>query len=151
MKKWLTITLCIVLALIILGGTLWFFLNKALDDAAKLHSYDFDGDKIPSLTSVVGERKVTGVSSSSNTSGSQQKEYTYNTQTLEEDINVFAGALKEEGFLQTTDMAGNFIKGGVQYGLASVDEGKILLIDLSWDNSWFAVKITKGDGTITPK
>ena len=150
MKKSLNIILIIVLAIIALVGVLLLVVNSSLNSAAKLQAYDFGVDKIPSFTSVVGERKVTGVGSSSSTNGVQQKNYTYETLSRDNDLDAYYDALKAGGFLVLKPMDGNALKGSMQLGIASADEGKIILIDLSWDNAEFSVALAKGDGTITP-
>ena len=150
MKKTLKILLIIVLAIIVLVGVLLLVVNSSLNSAAKLQTYDFGSDKIPSFNSVVGERKVTGVGSSSSTNGTQQKDYTYETQSRDDDLDAYYDALKSAGFLVLKPMDGNTLKGSMQLGIASADEGKIILIDLSWDNAKVSVALAKGDGTITP-
>jgi len=47
-------------------------------------------------------------------------------------------------------MDGNELKGSMQLGINSADEGKSILSDLSWDSAKFSVALAKGDGTITP-
>ena len=152
MKKRLKIILAIVLLVVVIIGVLFLVvLPAALNNAVKLQTYDFgQSDKIPSLNSVVGERKVTGVSTSASTGGAQQKKYTYEAEARNEDINTYFNALKEAGFLVTKEEEGNELKGSIQLGCASADEGKIILVDLAWDNTRIAVQITKGNGTITP-
>jgi len=154
MKKFLKILLIIVLALVILVGVIIFVANNALRSAAKLEAYDFGSDKIPSLTSIVGERKVTGVSTSASASTSagsvQQKHYAYETQTLGDDFTAYHNALHEAGLLVTVSKEGDDLIGSIQYGYDSADEGKIILMDVSWDNGKIAVDLTKSEGTITP-
>ena len=150
MKKSLKIILIIVLAIIALVGILLLVVNSSLSNAAKLQTYDFGSDKIPSFNSVVGDRKVTGVSSGSSTNGVQQKEYTYEIQSRDDDLDAYFNALKAAGFLVLKPMDGNTLTGSMQLGIASADEGQIILIDLSWDNAKVSVSLTKGDGTITP-
>jgi hypothetical protein len=121
-----------------------------LDDAAKLEAYDFGGDRIPSLSSVAGERKVTSVESGSRTGGVEYKNFSYESSSMSADMDAYFAALKDAGFIVTKDSAGNTLKGSVELGCDSVDEGKIILINLAWDNSIIEVQISKGDGVITP-
>ena len=151
MKKSLKIILSIVLVVIVLVGVLMLVINSSLTGAAKLHAYDFGADKIPSFNSIVGERKVTGVGSSSSTNGIQQKNYTYETHSRDNDLNAYFNALTAIDFLLLEPMSGNELKGSMQLGIASSDEGKIILLDLSWDNTSISVALAKADGTITPK
>ena len=151
MKKSLKVILIIVLAIIVLVGVLMLVVNGSLSGAAKLQAYDFGADRIPSFNSAVGERKVTGVGTSSSTNGTQQKNYTYETQSRNNDLDAYFNTLKAAGFFILKPMDGNELKGSMQLGIASADEGKIILIDLSWDNATISVALAKGDGTITPK
>ena len=151
MKKSLKIILAIILLVVVIVGVLLLaVLPATLNNAVKLQTYDFDSDKIPSFNSVVGERKVTGVGSSSSTNGTQQKDYTYETQSRDDDLDAYFNALKAAGFLVLKPMDGNTLKGSMQLGIASADEGKIILLELSWDGAKIAVVLAKGDGTITP-
>jgi len=151
MKKVLKVIISIVVIAVVLVVTILLVSKNALDSAAKLQTYDFgDNDKIPSLTSVVGARKVAGVSSGSSTNGVREKSYTYETETLNEDLDAFVASLQTNSFLITKSLDGNALKGSIQLGINSIDEGKIILVDLSWDNTRIVVQMTKGDGTITP-
>ena len=151
MKKYLKILLIIILAIVVVVGVVIFVANNALKEAAKLQAYDFGDDKLRSFTSVVGERKVTGVGTSSSTSGVQQKNYTYDTQTSAEDFIAYHNALGAAGYLVTQSKEGDDLKGSIQYGCESADDGKIVQVDLSWENNRFAVELTKMIGTVTPK
>ena len=151
MKKSLKIILAIILLLVVIVGVMLLIVFPAtLNNAGKLQTYDFGTDKIPSFNSVVGERKVTGVGSSSSASGTQQKDYTYETQSRDADLDAYFDALKAAGFLVLKPMDGNTLKGSMQLGIASADEGKIILLELSWDGAKVSVALAKGDGTITP-
>ena len=152
MKKSLKIIIAIVLLIaLIVGVMLLVVLPATLNSAAQLQTYDFgQNDKIPSFTSVVGERKATGVSTSASTGGVQQKRYTYETQSLGEDLDAYVDALRAAGILVTKVLDGNKLKGSIQLGCSSADEGKIILIDMAWDNANVVVQLTKGDGTFTP-
>jgi len=151
MKKSLKIILAIIVLIVVILGVMFLIVLPAtLNSAAKLQTYDFGSDKVPSFNSAVGERKVTGVGSSSSASGTQQKDYTYETQSRDDDLDAYFNALKAAGFLVLKPMDGNTLKGSMQLGIASADEGKIILLELSWDSARISVVLTKGDGTITP-
>ena len=152
MKKSLKIILAIVLVVVVIMGVmLLVVLPATLNNAAKQQTYDFgENDKIPTLNATVGERKVTGVSTSANVGGAQQKSYTYETQTLGDDLDAYVDALRASGILVLKALDGNKLKGSMQLGVTSADEGKIILIDLAWDNTKVTVQLTKGDGTSTP-
>ena len=121
-----------------------------LGDAAKLEVYDFGSDRIPTINSVVGERKVTGVETGTRTGGVQYKNYTYETQTLTEDMDAYYFSLQEAGFLVTKSSDGNTLKGTLEMGCNSADEGKLILVGLAWDNTIITISIVKGEGSVTP-
>ena len=139
----------IVSVLVIFVITLLLGACGILDDAAKLEVYDFGNDQIPSFTSIVGERKVTGVDTGSRTGGVTYKNYTYETTSLTEDVDAYFATLKDAGFLVTKASEGNLFKGTLEVGCNSTDEGQAILIGLDWDNTKLTVSIVKGDGSIT--
>lgn len=150
MKKALKIIGIIVLVAVLLVAALLIVSKITLDNAAKLKSYDFGSvDKVPSFNAVVGDRKVTGVESSSSSNGTSKKTYTYETKSVESDLTKYTTALKDAGWLIAQPAEGNMQKGTMQFGIASADAGKIIVIDLAWDNAKFTVQATKGPGTIT--
>ncbi|MCL1855113.1 MAG: hypothetical protein FWF86_05210 [Clostridia bacterium] len=149
MKKTQKITLIIVLAIVLLVGVLFLVASASMNNAKKLQAYSFDGDQIPSFNSVVGERKVTGVGSASSTGGIRKKDYTYETQSRDADVNAYTAALQEAGFIIAGTKDGGAFKGGIQFGIASADEGKIITLDLSWDNNKVTVELAKMEGTVT--
>jgi hypothetical protein len=120
-----------------------------LEDASKLQSYDFGSDQIPSLTSVVGERKVSGVEVGTK-NGVQHKTYTYETSSQVDDMDDYYGELKSVGFLVTKDSEVAFNRGSVELGLNSADAGQMVLVTLSWESGKITVQVAKGEGEVTP-
>ena len=119
-----------------------------LNNAAKLQEYSFDGDKLPSLNSVVGERTVTGVSSSSE-NGASSKSYTYEATSGFTDAYDYYNELIASGWTLIEDWDGDKDSSVIIMGIESMDTGKILIISISYDTSSVTVSIKKGDGTIT--
>lgn len=118
--------------------------------AEKLQAYEFDNDSIPSVNSVVGERKVNGVSSGTGTDGAYQ-EYTYESESVTQDLyDYLLVELYESGWTPTIDFDLNQIPGTAQMATESVDSGQILLMDVSYEQSGYTIKVTKMEGTITP-
>ena len=151
MKKAFKVLLSIILLVVVVLAVVFFVVLPAtLNSAAKLQTYDMGTDKIPSFNSIVGERKVTGVGSSSSTSGSQQKNYSYETASLGDDLDAYVDGLRAAGLYVLRVLDGNKLKGNMQLGINSAEEGKMILLDLSWDSASCTVLLTKGVGTITP-
>jgi len=150
MKKALIIVGIIILAIILTVAAIVVAVNVTLGNAAKLQTYDFGVDKIPSLNSVVGDRKVTSAGSSTNSNGVQTKNYTYESATYSEDWLAYHYALQAEGVPITKSREGNDFNGSIQYCYISADEGKIILVDLSWESNRVSLVLTKTPGTYTP-
>jgi len=119
-----------------------------LEDAAKLTEYEVDGDVVPSIGAVVGEREVTGVKTETS-NGAPSKQYTYASETVFDDLLTYISALREEdGWLVTEDFDLNVIPGTAQLGKASKDDGQILILSVAYEETAYAIKITKAEGTI---
>jgi hypothetical protein len=118
-----------------------------LADAKKLEQYEMDEDVIPSINSIVGEREVTGVETSTD-NGVKVKQYTYASTSVFDDLLQFVTKLREDGWLVTRDIDLEVVPGTGELGKNSVDEGQIVLVDFSYDESGYTIKISKGEGTI---
>ena len=121
--------------------------GAALEDAAKLDEYDMGGDRIPSVTSVVGEREVTNVSSETNNEV-KSIQYTYVSDTVYDDLWAYVQKLMDDGWLVTQDIDLNVVPGSGQLGMESKDDGEILLVSFAYEDDQYAIKITKSKGTI---
>ena len=137
-----------VLVVVVLFGLVALSGCGILNSAAKLQEYSFDGDKLPSLNSVVGERTVTGVNSSSE-NGVSSKSYTYKTVSGFTDAYDYYNDLVASGWTLIEDWDGDQASSVIIMGIESVDTGKILVISISYDASSVMVSIKKGDGTMT--
>lgn len=122
-----------------------------LKSAAALKEYDIGGDSIPSITSVVGERKVTGVEATIKDEVIT-KRYNYASNSVFDDLLTYITTLREdEGWLVTRDFNLETVPGSAELGKESADEGQILLMTLSYDDSGYELTIVKGEGSIEPK
>ena len=134
-----------IIALIIAAA----FILAGCNNAAKLTEYDFGTDKVPSVNAVIGEqRKVSGVSTGTE-NGVRYKQYTYETETMLDDLLTYYSYLSEHGWVVTKDFNLNDGSGEMQLGKESADEGKILIISVDFTPSRYAVRINKLDGTLT--
>lgn len=121
--------------------------GAALADAAKLSEYEIDGESIPSITSVVGEREVKGVESSTN-NGVKSTQYTYVSDTVYDDLWAYVQKLMDDGWLVTQDIDLSVVPGSGQLGRNASEEGKILLLSFAYEDGKYAIKVTKAEGTI---
>lgn len=140
MKKrvWIAVILAFMLALSGCG---------ALEAAGKLEQYEMSGEVIPSVTSVAGEREVTGVNTATN-NGVTTKTYTYVSATVYDDLWAYVQKLMDDGWLVTEDIDLNLVPGSGQLGMNSSEEGKILLVSFTYDSGGYVIELTKGKGTI---
>ncbi|MCE5236398.1 MAG: hypothetical protein ABFC62_03830 [Clostridiaceae bacterium] len=119
----------------------------ALEAAGKLEQYDMSGDAIPSVTSVAGEREVTGVNAATN-NGVVTKTYTYVSSTVYDDLWAYVQKLMDDGWLVTEDIDLNVVPGSGQLGMNSTEAGKILLVSFTYDSAGYVIELTKAKGTI---
>ena len=145
MKKTILFTsvLVILALMLMLSGC-----GAAMKEAAALNEYEMGEDSIPSITSIVGEREVTSVGSSVN-NGVSSKDYTYKSDTVYDDLLAYVTALMDQGWLVTKDIDLNVVPGSGELGMKSaVDEGQIILLSFTYDESEYVIKIIKGEGTL---
>ena len=141
---------CIAVLLIVLIFTLLLSACGALRAAAQLTEYDFDTDKIPSVNAVIGEeRRVTGVSTGF-ANGTQYKEYTYETASMQEDLGEYLNFLMDGGWVPVNDFNTNDGEGEAKLATESADAGKILVVTVVFESSKYTVRIEKAEGTLTP-
>ena len=125
------------------------FLFIGCGSAAKLTEYDFGTDKVPSVNAVIGEeRRVSGVNTGID-NGVRYKQYTYETQTMVEDLWAYYTRLSELGWIVTKDFNLYDGSGEMQLGIESADAGKILIISVAFTPNRYAVKVSKMEGTLT--
>jgi len=149
-KIWLYVLLGIVGAvagLLIIGGVI----TLVFSNQQTRTEITFGGDTIPTVYTIVGERKVSGVESGVNRSGG----VTTRTTTLsyqagvisEDDLELYIGTLIEKNdFLITRAFNGS----SMQIGKESVDSGKILVVEVNFNALGSTVfTYTKVDGTLT--
>lgn len=108
-------------------------------------------DEIPTVYSAVGEKAITGTSVST-TNGVHTKEITYADGALmAEEMQAYVDALLSQGFIYTADseVSGSTVM--LQLGAQSVEEGKIVVIDIwhDMDAGGAAITYTVGEGTLT--
>lgn len=138
---------CFMMSLLMVLTMMLTGCGAALKDAANLTNYELRDDLIPSITSVVGERKVTGVESSID-NGAVTKQYTYSSASVYDDLWAYVQKLMDDGWLVTQDIDLNVIPGSGQLGKVSNEEGQILLVSFTYDDSGYIIKLIRGNGTI---
>ena len=124
-------------------------LLSACSSAAKLTEYELGDDKVSSINAVLGEdRKVAGVSTGKD-NDVDYKQYTYESSSVMEDLIAYATYLQDNGWIATMDVDFSATSGEAQFGIPSVDEGKILIISIAFDNGKYAIRFNKLEGELT--
>lgn len=113
-------------------------------------------DTIPTVTAVVGKRKVSDISSEKNESGKIIKVITYNDVDSDDENSLktneiisYINELEKIGYIATKEF---FITSPTaQLGIESNDAGEIIVIDIEFDKntSKATFKYTKGKGKLT--
>lgn len=109
-------------------------------------------DTAPTVCAAVGKRKITG------TEKGFQNDVRYvvlsygDGDVTVEDTSAFVQTLRDEGYLVTRAPSTEGNVATIQLGKESTDEGKIVLIDLSYSLTGGSLKVSyqSGAGTITP-
>jgi len=111
--------------------------------------YQFDKDKIPSINSVVGERKITAVEDIDRNEF-PTLQFTYESDSVFEDLSQYTQLLKDQGWtaagayddLQTPP-------GIVHLYKESSEENWMLNIRISYEENQYTVRVTKVEATIS--
>lgn len=147
-KAAIIVATCIIAVIVIIFSIVLFSTNHA----SKADTYNLSGDIIPSMKSVVGQRKITGVSTNIG-GGIEQKEYTYvGVSNVIDDLFKYMNYLgANEGFITTQDYDLTKPTGKIQLGKQAKDEGEIILINIEYYLGGYKITIEKGVGQIRPK
>jgi len=140
-----------VLLIMVIGFT--FLLAACLKDKGY---YEMGKDRITSIVAVVGERKMTGTSTSTS-NGVQTKTWSYTTdpddpgQASNDLATYITHLMRDEGFFVTISIDGLPADGGVPIQLAkeSVDEGKVIIINIVYNSKGYTIELNKLTDTIT--
>ena len=151
-------------AKLIIASTLMLCLMLALASCSLIEdkgTYEMGNDSIISVKSVLGEmgaRKMTSFNISIN-NGVQTNIYTYTTdpndakQAANDMAKYFQFICDNEGFLSMVTFDGLPYEGGVEmrFGKNSVDEGKIIILEIEYDTKGYTLTFTKCEGSLTPR
>ncbi len=143
--KVILIIVCVVVVLGLLGMGIAFI---ATGNTANADEYTFGNDVIRSVKAVVEKRDVTGVSSGIE-NGVSVKEITYKSNTVQQDLITYTQYLRNEGgFKLTKDMNLTISPSTVYLAKQSVESGKIILMNIEYDDLGYKIIMKKGVGTL---
>ena len=148
MKKVLSLLAALVLVLT--------FALAACNMLTDKGTYNLGNDSIKSMVGALGEdRKMNSISTATK-NDVQTNIYGYltdpddNTQAANDVAAYFQYLLDNEGFLSLKAFDGLPYAGGVemQFAKKSVDEGKIIILDIDYNEKGYTLTFTKGVGTL---
>lgn len=112
-------------------------------------SYTIGKDTVISVKSVVGKRNITNVSSKLER-GILTKKYVYNIdKNIIDDVTKYTDKLKENGFLTVTKPDLSQSSGTAKYGKASIESGKVVFVEISYNAQGYTITLLSGTGTIS--
>lgn len=118
----------------------------SLSIKSKLLEVKFNDDKIITLNSAVGEKKVVAYNDKFESDGTKSKIFAYRTSSVSKnDVLIYIGKLKKYGFVYTEESDIN-VK---QLGKKSINEDKTILVNFEYDsnNKYLYIKYVMTDGT----
>ncbi len=138
-------------AVLILACLATLYGCAAFNEATNLQEYEVQGESIPTINAVVGERKVTGVGSSS--SGDKvSKEYTYESPTVNADLKEYLGTLVNEiGFIAIDeDIDLDTVPGTAKLAAESPsDPSKLFVVQIDYTKNGYKVTVSRMAGSLT--
>lgn len=145
--------MALFMTLVLFCGTLALTGCANLDEAKKLQKYDLGVDSVPSINSVVGEREVTKASSGKE-NDNPYAEHTYTSASVQDDLAAYLEKLETDGWRRTLGFnlkRGEGTSGKARLESKSMNSGKILVMDIKYDQNGYTIKVTKKKGTFTPE
>lgn len=111
--------------------------------------YIIGNDKIPSIYSIVGERKLYKYKTY-NKDNVNFKLYKYrNIKNPASDISKYILELKDNyNFIYTSDVNLSNNNGIIELSTNSIDNNKIIIIKILYDNNSYDIELSKGNGKI---
>lgn len=136
------IILILCIALIIVVGIVVCFTLNLMKGASTLEYYDVGGYKVSAITKVVGEKKVSGITSSVKNNVSM-KSYTYESpeSPVNELATYFTYLAENEGFILDGN-EGNDQIGGKAIAHKSVDENRLIILEIYYDSTGYTINIS---------
>ena len=132
-----------IIAIITVIGAV--FLVTSVGNIKKADFFELGADQVPTVKLVVGERKITSVSSSIE-NGITTKIYEYRSDSSVADIEQYIKYLREDEDFIVTSVNDN--KNDVYYGKNSVAEGRIILVYIDANPFGYTIKLIKGRGEL---
>lgn len=139
----------LILVLIVTVVSFIFITINGIDKKGNAELYTLGYDKIPSITSVVGKRTINRISVNKNKSVITKKYQYINIKNSKSDVNHYISELKNNNFVNTTNIDLSKENGSVSLASLSVDDEYIIIINIKYDSNSYTIELKKGIGSIT--
>lgn len=144
-----------VLAVILFLFVIFFWLDFKFAQRliiSKQATYSIDGDKIPSISGVVGQRIISGYEKKTS-NGQTIENYEFkNIKNPQKDLTKYMNYLRDkDGFANTTDYNLEGDSGNLELAGNSSTAGKVIVVVMKWDKNSYDLELKKIAGSITVK
>ena len=147
-----TIIICVISAILLFILTICsfiFLVIKNVDKQGNKEFYTIGNDTFPSITSVVGKRKTSSISTSKKNKITT-KSYTYtDIKNVQSDLDQYIAELKSNNFLTTSKIDLNKTKDTFSLAKVSNDNDYIIVVNITYDLGTYTIEIKKGIGSLT--
>lgn len=117
---------------------------SSVNKVQKADFYTMGEDRIPSVKAAIGERDIHSVSKTSE-NGLVTHTYGFRSDSAESDVLAYSEYLVEQSGFTETSMDSS----GIIYAKKSLEEGKIIVITLSYTAFDYTITLQKGKGSLS--
>lgn len=115
-----------------------------MSHVSKLQYYDIAGDRVTSVSHVLGKRKVSGVSSKVSNSVLYKQYSYYGMSSAIDDVQKYVNYLCEnDSFIKYSELNPNIVVGQILLGKKSSKTGKDILLTINYEIGRYTISIEK--------
>ncbi len=145
-KKIIIIT-SIIIAIFLLIYIFLFF--DGIKNYKNEKFYTIGNEKIPTITAIVGQRKIDYIKSNEKKNIETKIIKYKNIKNANSDVqNYVSELIDNQNFINTTDINLNADTGNIKLAKQSSDKDKIILLTIDYKKESYTIKIQKGLGSI---
>lgn len=138
------LVLIISTSIILISVITMIITTTKTNDISKLPYYDVAGDKVASISHVVGKRKVSGVSSKMSNSVLYKKYSYYGIHSVVEDVEKYIKYLcANESFIEYSRIDPNISVGQISLGKKSHETGNDIVLTIEYQVGRYTISIEK--------
>ena len=114
--------------------------------------YEIGGDIVPGIANLVGEKEQKDAPTTTTENKILKKTYSYKSDSVTQDLFTYLFALMEQhGYVPTADFDLNNPTGTASIGIASKDEGNVILVGVMYDEEGYSLTLMKLEGVLEDK